>query len=112
MIPTLIARSRSAWKGPYFVSFPNLHEARANNIPIETKARACTILPSFVGLRFHVHNGKTMIPVHVTADMIGHKLGEFSPTRKRGTHPPDSKEISHAAQKKAAAQKAAKKSGK
>jgi ribosomal protein S19 len=49
-------------------------------------ARSCTILPSFVGLKFLVHNGKEYIPVHVTEEMIGHKLGEFSFTRKRFTY--------------------------
>jgi ribosomal protein S19 len=46
--------------------------------PIKTQARAATILPSFVGLRFQVHNGKNYIEFEVTEDMVGHKLGEFS----------------------------------
>ncbi|KAH8101269.1 mitochondrial 30S ribosomal protein S19 [Cristinia sonorae] len=84
MLPTLVAQAgRSAWKGPFFVAFPNLREAMENNIPIRTKARACTILPNFVGVRFLVHNGKQYLPVTVTQDMVGHKLGEFSQTRKR-----------------------------
>jgi ribosomal protein S19 len=49
-------------------------------------ARSCTILPSFVGLKFLVHNGKDYLPVHVTEEMIGHKLGEFAFTRKRFTY--------------------------
>jgi small subunit ribosomal protein S19 len=49
--------------------------------PIKTWARACTIVPEFVGFTFLVHNGKTHIKVFVTEDMVGHKLGEFSPTR-------------------------------
>ncbi|EJD53864.1 hypothetical protein AURDEDRAFT_53276, partial [Auricularia subglabra TFB-10046 SS5] len=73
--------------GPFFVAFPNLREAAESNIPIFTRARSCTILPSFVGIRFHVHNGKHFIPVNVSAEMVGHKLGEFSPTRRRGKHP-------------------------
>ncbi|KZS89309.1 ribosomal protein S19/S15, partial [Sistotremastrum niveocremeum HHB9708] len=72
--------------GPYFVAFPNLREALQNNLPIQTQARACTILPSFVGIRFMVHNGKSYLPVTVTQDMVGHKLGEFAPTRKRFTY--------------------------
>ncbi|KAJ7131673.1 ribosomal protein S19/S15 [Mycena crocata] len=84
MRPSLILQSRrSAWKGPYFVAFPNLREALDNHIPIQTKARACTILPTFVGIRFLVHNGKEYTPVMVSQDMVGHKLGEFSPTKKR-----------------------------
>ena len=49
--------------------------------PIKTWARACTIVPEFVGHRFEVHNGKIFNNVYVTEDMVGHKLGEFSPTR-------------------------------
>ncbi|KAK9764973.1 ribosomal protein S19/S15 [Basidiobolus meristosporus CBS 931.73] len=74
---------RAAWKGPFFVNFPNLREALATNVPIKTHARACTILPSFVGVKFLVHNGKDFLPVKVTEEMVGHKLGEFSHTRKR-----------------------------
>ncbi|KAF8917948.1 hypothetical protein CPB85DRAFT_1156518, partial [Mucidula mucida] len=68
--------------GPYFVAFNNLQEAAARNVAVKTQARACTILPNFVGLRFLVHNGKDYLPVLVTPEMVGHKLGEFSHTRK------------------------------
>ncbi|KAF8335793.1 uncharacterized protein EI90DRAFT_2912937 [Cantharellus anzutake] len=81
-----IARSRSSWKGPFFVSFPNIQEAKQSGIPIKTRVRSCTILPTFVGARFRVYNGKDYIPVHITQEMVGHKLGEFSPTRKRFTY--------------------------
>ncbi|KAH8089164.1 hypothetical protein HD553DRAFT_327858 [Filobasidium floriforme] len=83
MLPSAALFSRSAWKGPFFTAFPNLGDALKNNTPIFTKSRASTILPSFVGLRFMVHNGKDYIPVAVTDEMVGHKLGEFSQTRKR-----------------------------
>lgn len=53
---------------------------------IKTWARACTITPEMVGLTFGVHNGKEHIPVFVTEDMVGHRLGEFSPTRKFTRH--------------------------
>ncbi|TFK50616.1 mitochondrial 30S ribosomal protein S19 [Heliocybe sulcata] len=87
MRPSLAVLSgRSAWKGPYFVSFPNLREALQNNVPIKTQARSCTILPNFVGIKFQVHNGKEFIDVQVTQDMIGHKLGEFAHTKKRFTY--------------------------
>ncbi|TXT14971.1 mitochondrial 37S ribosomal protein uS19m [Cutaneotrichosporon oleaginosum] len=56
-----------------------------NNTPIYTKSRACTIVPNFVGLKFMVHNGKDYLPVTVTEEMVGHKLGEFSLTRKKFT---------------------------
>ncbi|KAK5992020.1 Small ribosomal subunit protein uS19m [Cladobotryum mycophilum] len=50
--------------------------------PVRTQARSATILPNFVGLRFEIHNGKEYHQIVVTEDMVGHKLGEFSPTRK------------------------------
>ena len=53
---------------------------------IKTYSRRSTIFPSFVGHTFAVHNGKEFIPVYVTEDMVGHKLGEFSMTRKFGGH--------------------------
>lgn len=53
---------------------------------IKTRSRRSTIFPNFIGLTFAVHNGKEFIPVYVTEDMVGHKLGEFSPTRKFGGH--------------------------
>lgn len=49
--------------------------------PIKTWSRACTIIPEFVDHTFEVHNGKVFMKVYVTEDMVGHKLGEFSPTR-------------------------------
>jgi len=76
---------RSLKKGP-FVD-PRLFEKveKQNSLgtkdPIKTWARACTIVPEFVGFTFMVHNGKHHIKVFVTEDMVGHKLGEFSPTR-------------------------------
>lgn len=69
--------------GPYFAAFPNLADALKNNTPVFTKARASSILPNFVGLRFMVHNGKDYMPVQITEEMVGHKLGEFANTRKR-----------------------------
>ncbi|KAL1916789.1 mitochondrial 37S ribosomal protein uS19m [Calcarisporiella thermophila] len=77
---------RAAWKGPFFVQFPGLKEAIKNSTPIATQARACTILPSFVGLKFLVHNGRDYLPVEISEEMVGHKLGEFAPTRKRFTY--------------------------
>ncbi|KAF8954301.1 mitochondrial ribosome small subunit component RPS19 [Flammula alnicola] len=88
MHPTqiILKSGRSAWKGPYFVPFQNLREALTNHVAIKTKARSCTILPNFVGVRCMVHNGKEYLPVLVTQDMVGHKLGEFSFTKKRFTY--------------------------
>lgn len=56
-------------------------KAAGTGAVIRTWARRCTIVPEFVGHRFEVHNGKVFHPVYVTEDMVGHKLGEFSPTR-------------------------------
>ncbi len=81
--------SRSLKKGP-FVD-PNLQKKveqadRRRTKPIRTWARASTVTPEMVGLVFEVHNGKDFIRVAVIEDMVGHKLGEFSPTRKFRRH--------------------------
>ncbi|NOT01534.1 MAG: 30S ribosomal protein S19 [Phycisphaerales bacterium] len=77
--------TRSAKKGPYVDAkvFRKVMAAkeRGMNAPIRTWARRCTIVPEFVGAKFEVHNGKNFIPFFVTEDMVGHKLGEFSPSR-------------------------------
>ena len=77
--------SRSSKKGPFvdeklFQKVMKLKENRAN-ATIRTWARACTIIPEFVGHKFEVHNGNKFITVYVQEDMVGHKLGEFSATR-------------------------------
>ncbi len=77
--------SRSLKKGPYVD--PKLYqkveklENRGVKEPIKTWARSCTIVPEFVGHTFMVHNGKNHIKCFVTEEMVGHKLGEFAPTR-------------------------------
>jgi len=77
--------SRSLKKGPYVVEslYRKVQKLEAANkkAPIKTWARACTIVPEFIGLTFMVHNGKQHVKVFVTEDMVGHKLGEFAPTR-------------------------------
>lgn len=76
---------RSLKKGPYVDErlYAKVEKGRAkgNRDPIKTWARDCTIVPEFVGVTFLVHNGKQFIRVYATEDMVGHKLGEFSPTR-------------------------------
>jgi small subunit ribosomal protein S19 len=76
---------RSAKKGPYVDPklFMKVEKSMAagDRQPITTWARRCTIVPEFVGHTFMVHNGKAHIKVLVTEDMVGHKLGEFAPTR-------------------------------
>ena len=76
---------RSSKKGPFvaehlLTKINKLNDRRSKE-PVKTWSRASTIIPDFVGHTFMVHNGKTHIRVFVTEDMVGHKLGEFSPTR-------------------------------
>ena len=81
---------RSLKKGPYVDSKLFLNVQKQENMgmknPIKTWARACTIVPEFVGYTFMVHNGKNHLKVFVTEDMVGHKLGEFAPTRTFRCH--------------------------
>ncbi|KAL2044193.1 hypothetical protein N7G274_002898 [Stereocaulon virgatum] len=87
MRPTTALFARSVWKGPNIVPLPIVRPAPGQKTPpIRTKARGATILPNFVGLKFQVHNGKIYHDVTITEEMVGHKLGEFSPTRKAHRH--------------------------
>jgi len=76
---------RSLKKGPYvadkLLSKVQKQQQMGQRDPIKTWARKCTIIPEFVGYTFMVHNGKIFNKVYVTEDMVGHRLGEFSPTR-------------------------------
>jgi len=82
--------ARSLKKGPYVdeVLFRKVIRARdsGSTMLLRVWNRACTIVPEFVGTTFEVHNGKTFIKVYVTEDMVGHKLGEFAPTRSFRSH--------------------------
>ncbi len=87
--------ARSVWKGP-FVDLHLLKKAQEaqeanSNKPIKTWSRRSTVLPDFVGLTFNVYNGQKFIPVSVTEEMVGHKLGEFAPTRTFPGHAADKK---------------------
>ena len=82
--------ARSLKKGPYVAKslmkkVKSMNESGKKTV-IKTWSRRSTIFPDFVGHTFAVHNGKDFIPVYVTEDMVGHKLGEFSQTRKFGGH--------------------------
>lgn len=82
--------ARSIKKGPFvdahlMKKVENAQSGSKKEV-IKTYSRRSTIFPNFVGLTFGVHNGKEFIPVYVTEEMVGHKLGEFSPTRKFGGH--------------------------
>jgi small subunit ribosomal protein S19 len=88
--------SRSVKKGPYVdqrllkkiadLKASNFSDAQLSKTIIKTWSRSCTIVPEMIGFTFGVHNGKTHVPVFITEDMVGHKLGEFSPTRKFVRH--------------------------
>ena len=86
---------RSIWKGPfvdgYLLKKAEQVRASGRNDIIRTWSRRSSILPQFVGLTFGVYNGHKFIPVMVTEEMIGHKLGEFSPTRVFYGHSADKK---------------------
>jgi small subunit ribosomal protein S19 len=75
--------SRSVKKGPYvdLRLLAKVEKNTGNREQIKTWSRDCTIVPDFIGTTFLVHNGRAFLKVYVTEDMIGHKLGEFSPTR-------------------------------
>ena len=87
--------ARSVWKGPFFDGYllKKAEESRASsrNRVIQTWSRRSTIIPQFVGLTFGVYNGKQFIPVLVSEEMVGHKFGEFAPTRTFKGHGGDKK---------------------
>jgi small subunit ribosomal protein S19 len=80
--------ARSVRKGPFFDQYllKKAEVAKTDKKPIKTWSRRSTIIPDFVGVTFAVHNGKKFVPVFVTENMVGHKLGEFSPTRNYRGH--------------------------
>ena len=87
--------ARSVWKGPFvegsLIKKAEKSRGSIRSEVIKTWSRRSTILPQFVGLTFGVYNGKKFIPVAVTEEMVGHKLGEFSPTRTFTGHAGDKK---------------------
>lgn len=78
--------ARSSKKGPYVDEKLQLKVSRGAEQPIKTWARNSQISPEMIGVSFSVHNGKNFILVKVTENMVGHRLGEFSPTRKFVRH--------------------------
>ena len=95
--------ARAIWKGPFveesLIKKVEKQKSGLNKKPIKTWSRKSTIIPDFVGVSFLIYNGKKFIPITISEDMVGHKLGEFAPTRQFAGHTP--------ADKKAAAEKAA-----
>ncbi|WP_027134788.1 30S ribosomal protein S19 [Geminicoccus roseus] len=87
--------ARSVWKGPFVDGylFKKADAARRSgrNEIIKIWSRRSTIMPEFIGLTFAVHNGKKHLPVYVTDNMVGHKFGEFAPTRTFTGHGADKK---------------------
>ena len=94
--------SRSVWKGPFVEpSLLKKVEKQKNDTsrkPIKTWSRKSTIIPDFVGSSFLIHNGKKFISITISEDMVGHKLGEFSPTRKFTSHTPADKKAKQVAE--------------
>ena len=87
--------ARSVWKGPYFdiTLYKKVKKSKEENSksPIKTWSRRSTILPSFIGVTIAVHNGRQHVPVLITENMVGHKLGEFAATRTFKGHSGDRK---------------------
>ncbi len=78
--------ARAIWKGPFveesLIKKVDKEKNNPNKKPIKTWSRKSTIIPDFVGMSFLIYNGKKFIPITVSEDMVGHKLGEFAPTRQ------------------------------
>ena len=87
--------SRSVWRGPFvdpsLLKKVEKLKGQTNKTPIKTWSRKSTIIPEFVGYSFLIHNGKKFIPIKISEEMVGHKLGEFSPTRQFSGHTPADK---------------------
>jgi len=87
--------SRSIWKGPFvdpsLIKKVEKLKNQTNKTPIKTWSRKSTIIPEFIGISFLIYNGKKFIPIKISEEMVGHKLGEFSPTRQFSGHTPADK---------------------
>ena len=98
--------SRSIWKGPFvdpsLIKKVEKLKNQSNPTPIKTWSRKSTIIPEFVGISFLIYNGKKFIPIKISEEMVGHKLGEFSPTRQFAGHTPADKKAAQEASSKGA----------
>ena len=87
--------ARAVWKGPFVEESLIKKVEKLKNVtnkkPIKTWSRKSTIIPDFVGFSFLIHNGRKFIPLTISEDMVGHKLGEFAPTRTFHGHTPADK---------------------
>ncbi len=93
--------SRSVCKGPFvdpsLLKKVEKHKNNSNKSPMKTWSRKSTIIPEFVGFSFLIYNGKKFIPIKISEEMVGHKLGEFSPTRQFSGHTPADKKAAETA---------------
>ena len=93
--------SRSVWKGPFvdpsLIKKVEKLKDQFNKTPIKTWSRKSTMIPEFVGHSFLIHNGKKFISIKISEEMVGHKLGEFSPTRQFSGHTPADKKAAQTA---------------
>tara|TARA_Y100000590_G_scaffold352158_1_gene404634 strand:+ start:423 stop:731 length:309 start_codon:yes stop_codon:yes gene_type:complete len=87
--------ARAVWKGPFveesLIKKIEKQKIEPNKKPIKTWSRKSTIIPEFVGFSFLIYNGRKFIPLTISEDMVGHKLGEFAPTRTFVGHTPADK---------------------
>ena len=101
--------ARSIWKGPFvdpsLIKKVEKQKASTNMKPIKTWSRKSTIIPEFVGVSFMIYNGKKFILITISEDMVGHKLGEFSPTRQFFGHTPADKKAKQVADAESATKK-------
>ena len=93
--------ARAIWKGPFveesLIKKVEKIQNQTDRKPIKTWSRKSTIIPEFVGYSFLIHNGKKFIPIRISEEMVGHKLGEFSPTRTFSGHTPADKKAAETA---------------
>ena len=101
--------ARAVWKGPFveesLIKKVDKQKNNPNRKPIKTWSRKSTIIPEFVGHSFLIHNGKKFIPIKISEEMVGHKLGEFAPTRQFSGHTPADKKAAETAAAEGAATK-------
>ena len=87
--------ARAVWKGPFveesLMKKVDKYKTDPKKIPIKTWSRKSTIIPDFVGVSFLIYNGKKFIPITISEDMVGHKFGEFAPSRTYYGHAADKK---------------------
>tara|TARA_B100000427_G_scaffold261215_1_gene225691 strand:- start:474 stop:785 length:312 start_codon:yes stop_codon:yes gene_type:complete len=101
--------SRSVWKGPFveesLMKKVDMQKKDTSKKPIKTWSRKSTIIPDFVGCSFLIYNGRKFIPLTISEDMVGHKLGEFAPTRTFAGHTPADKKAAKEATPEAKVEK-------